>query len=300
MVSTPHELEAPSGVGSTGGQPWKAKVKGALPWLIHGVRGLRWAKSQLSFPIVGAALELYAKGRVLGGPFKGMRFPGSGIGGAFYQHLLGSYEWSLIPTIEQVIARSPMTIVDAGAAYGYYAIGLAIRCPGSRVIAYEMDQSRANLLGKYARLNDVAARLDLRGICRPESLAGDVKNAPDAFILMDVEGAENILLPADRVDAFKGTELLIETHDHFVPEVTARLQERFAQTHIQTVLHHEEGWPDVALYHRMWHFPVLRPILRRMINEYRGVEMAWLHLRPVSTLQDDRDKNCLIQHVARG
>src|SRR4051794_2383265 len=110
-------------------EPWKETIKGIAPWVIHGVRAGRWVRNQITFPIVASSIEIRAAGRIVSGPFKGLRAPGSGTGGAgYYTELLGIYEKSLVPVIESVIARAPTTIVDAGASWGYYALGLAMRC----------------------------------------------------------------------------------------------------------------------------------------------------------------------------
>src|SRR5262245_12927877 len=51
--------------------------------------------------------------------------------------LLGTYEVELQPLFEQIVAASPLTVINVGAAEGYYAAGLAVRCPAACVIAYE-------------------------------------------------------------------------------------------------------------------------------------------------------------------
>ena len=65
----------------------------------------------------------------MSGPFRGLRAPHSGISWTHYIQMLGLYEKSLVPAIEAVIARQPAVIVDVGSHWGYYALGLAMRCP---------------------------------------------------------------------------------------------------------------------------------------------------------------------------
>jgi hypothetical protein len=84
--------------------------------------------------------------------------------------LAGVYERSLIPPIGAVIARQPHVMINAGAHWGYYALGLAMRCERSSVVAYEMDRSRADVFRKYRRLNNLETRVALRGVCTPDSL----------------------------------------------------------------------------------------------------------------------------------
>lgn len=113
--------------------------------------------------------------------------PHSGISPGHYSQMLGLYEKPLVPAIEAAIARQPGVIVDVGSHWGYYALGLAMCCPQSRVVAYEMDHFRAALLRKYGRLNDVEKRLEVRGACTIESLAADLAGLTEPFLFMDVE-----------------------------------------------------------------------------------------------------------------
>lgn len=264
----------------SGMEPIKQSIKATAPWLIHGVRLARWAKHQVTFPVVATAVELRAHGRVMSGPFAGMRVPGTGIGPGFYTQLLGIYEKSLVPVIEAVIGRPPATIVDAGAGSGYYALGLAMRCPESRIIAYEIDPTRADVIRKYERLNHVEGHVEVRGACTTEALMEDFASPPAPFLLMDVEGAEDTLLDPARIPGLRGAEILVELHEQYVPGVTRRLQDRFADTHVQSVLQAEHPPPDRELVGWVADQPGLRSIVRRMIDEGRGVEMAWLHLTP--------------------
>lgn len=149
-------------------------IKDAAPWAVKAHRFGRWTTNQIRFPIVSSALELQARGRIMNGPFKGLRAPSTGIGPDYYTQLVGVYESTLIPTIETIIARQPRILVNVGAHWGYYALGLAMRCDQSHVVAYEMDRSRADVLRKYRRLNELEKRVRLRGVCTPESLERDI------------------------------------------------------------------------------------------------------------------------------
>ena len=103
-------------------------IKDAVPWAVHARRLGRWTTNQIRYPIVSSALELQARGRIMNGPFKGLRAPSTGISPGYYTQLAGVYERSLIPTVEAVIERQPQVMINAGAHWGYYALGLAMRC----------------------------------------------------------------------------------------------------------------------------------------------------------------------------
>jgi hypothetical protein len=264
-------------------EPWKQTVKEIAPSVIHGVRAGRWARNQITFPIVASSIEMRAAGRIMSGPFEGLRAPGSGTGGAgYYTELLGIYEKCLVPVIESVIARAPAIIVDAGANWGYYALGLAMRCPASRVIAYEIDSIRADLLRKFRGLNNLDEHVEVRGSCTVETLAADLADPSDSFLLMDVEGAEDFLLDPLRAPGLRRAEMLIELHDQFVPGVTRRIEERFHETHEQTLLNFEPSPVGSALVGWVADYAPFRRTLARMLDEGRGTDMSWIHLSPRS------------------
>src|SRR5262245_23301735 len=91
---------------------------------------------------------------VSGGPFAGLRYPGLeplSLG----PKLLGLYERELHGAVEDAIRAQPGVIVNVGAADGYYAVGLARRCPDARVVAYEADPAQRALLQRVASANGV-------------------------------------------------------------------------------------------------------------------------------------------------
>lgn len=259
-------------------QTWRQNVKRAAPALIHGVRLGRWAANQVRFPVAAALVELRSGGRIMGGPFAGTRSPYGRLGG--YQELFGLYEEPLIPVVERIIARKPSLIVDAGAAYGYYAIGLAVRCPDAKVVAYEMDRTRSDLMARYARLNGVAERVEVRGLCTEADLRADLAGAPDAVLIMDVEGAEEHLLDPAGVPALAGVEILLELHEIAAPGITALVRQRFAATHDQVLIADREPEADPAVLGPLAPVPFFRETLRRMMRHERDPGQAWLHLAP--------------------
>lgn len=259
---------------------WRQAIKNVAPWVVHATRLLRRVTNQVRYPIVASAVELQAGGRIMSGPFKGLRAPHSGLSPGHYTQMLGLYETSLVPAIEAIIARQPAVIIDVGSHWGYYALGLAMRCPQSRVVAYEIDPSRTELLRKYGRLNDVGGRLEIRGACTVESLAQDLAGSADAFLLMDVEGAEDVLLDPVRVPGLEQAEIIVELHDSLVPGVTDRLRAAFARTHREVLLHHEAVSIEPVMTGWTVEHHLLRGIVSRLMDEGRETQMSWLHLSP--------------------
>jgi predicted O-methyltransferase YrrM len=133
--------------------------------------------------------------------------------------------------IEDIVERRPRTIIDVGACYGYYALGFAKRCPATNVIAYELDPTHRNIIRKYSRLNRIASQVEVRGECTVASLAADLSQRPGSLVFMDVEGAEDALLCPDQAPGLRHAEIVVELHEMFVPGITTRLLNQFAETH---------------------------------------------------------------------
>ncbi len=255
-------------------------IKDAVPWAVHARRLGRWTTNQIRYPIVSSALELQARGRIMNGPFKGLRAPSTGISPGYYTQLAGVYERSLIPTVEAVIERQPQVMINAGAHWGYYALGLAMRCERSWVVAYEMDRSRADVFRKYRRLNDLEKRVQLYGVCTLNSLERDLAELEDSFVIMDVEGAEDVLLDPARAPGLGRAEIIVELHEHLVPGVTERLRARFNESHEQVLLQGEADSIDPRMIGWLPQCQLFRGVLDRMMEDGREPMMSWLHLLP--------------------
>jgi hypothetical protein len=151
--------------------------------------------------------------RVFQGPFAGMDYVEHAIGSCYTPKLIGTYEKELWPVIDEIITKPYDTVIDIGAAEGYYAIGLARRLPSARVIAFEAQTQHHALLLNLARRNGVHDRVTLRGLCGPDDLAACLTPRSRTLILSDCEGAERELLNPDQTTALANADLLVEEHD---------------------------------------------------------------------------------------
>ena len=170
------------------------RVKAAHADAMHR---LRWRRSPVA-RITRAYVRHHGL-TVRAGPFAGMVYPefAVGRGELVVAQLLGAYERELQPAIERVVAAAPEQIVDVGASDGYYAVGLALRCPRSSVHAFELNPFPAEVCRRLAEVNGVAGRVQLRGECRREDLAA-LEDRP-SFVLSDCEGGEDVLMDPDAV-----------------------------------------------------------------------------------------------------
>lgn len=167
--------------------------------------------------------------RVLDGPFKGMEYPVRAAEGARAARLLGTYEASLEPVIEAIIARPYTTVVDIGCAEGYYAVGLARRMPAARVLARDVSETAQALCAQLAAANGVEDRVQIGGLWSH----GDFAQCSGGLtvIICDIEGAEAELLDPAAAPGLTRTDVLVEVHEGMRPGLLATLTRRFEATH---------------------------------------------------------------------
>ena len=174
-----------------------------------------------------------ARRRVVAGPFRGMRLQLSPLSSRhLLGYILGSQELELREVIERIVKRGYGTIINVGAADGYYAVGLTLRSPSSAVEAFETLQEFHPLIQQSARLNGVSDRITLHGTCELDTLRQSLQRAEaPVLVLMDIEGGEVDLLDPLPIPQLRDADILVETHDAFVAQATDTLIDRFWETH---------------------------------------------------------------------
>lgn len=175
--------------------------------------------------------KLSCGGRILvhSGPFQGMELAPDVDLASNVNKIVGSYEAELHTVIRELASCPPRTIINVGAAEGYYAVGLARLIANCRVWAFEMDPSQQRRCAETARCNGVQDRVTIRGKCDAHTLAGlDLR---EAFLLVDCEGAELEILDPSAVASLRQARLLVELHDAVCPGCSRILWKRFHDTH---------------------------------------------------------------------
>jgi hypothetical protein len=174
-----------------------------------------------------------ARQRAVAGPFRGMRIELSSLSSRhLLGYILGSQELELRDAIEQIVVRGYRTVLNVGAADGYYAIGLAARMTQARVEAYEALPELHPVIARTAAANGVASRIAIGGMCTASLLRARLQAADGPpLVLMDIEGAEVELLDPATVPELVRADILVETHDAFVADATETLIGRFNATH---------------------------------------------------------------------
>ena len=222
-------------------------------------------------------------GRVMAGPFANMRYVGESIGSVFIPKILGIYEQELYPCVEKACSVGPDVVVDAGAAEGYYAVGLALRNPSARVVAFEMDAHGRRVLAELASLNKVGDRLEINGRCEASDLQRALVAARRPLVICDVEGYEQYLLDPVAVPALRGAHILVELHDFCVLGITDLIRQRFTATHqIEHILQGtrlRQQFPWRTLATRL----MPQRYIYGAVYEWRPVRMAWFWMEPKAT-----------------
>jgi hypothetical protein len=220
--------------------------------------------------------------RILSGPFAGMRYVGNPVGNAqiHIPKLLGVYERELNPYIEQACALNFSLIVNVGAAEGYYAVGMGLRNPRARVIAFETDADGRAALAEKARLNETGNRVEIRGKCQPADLERVLMDVPRPFVICDAEGYEAMLLDPVSVSSLRRAFILAELHEFVERGISEKIRKRFSATHEITHVLEEErtiaDFPFQTFYTRC----LPKSYLRWAVNESRPERMSWFWMEP--------------------
>jgi hypothetical protein len=178
--------------------------------------------------------------RVIEGPFKGLILTQLAQLTHIGPYLLGTYEMELTPWWNRLLEWEFDQIVDVGANFGYYAVGLALRFPRTPVFAFDTDWWARRALMQMTAANH-AANVSVRGFCSRSWLAAHLHH--HALIVSDCEGGEERLFCEKAIPAFATATFVIELHEALVPGVTAKCRSAFARTHAVHVINSRTETP---------------------------------------------------------
>lgn len=216
---------------------------------------------------------------VKNGPFKGMHYTNTiSVCSVLLPKLIGCYERELHPVIEEAIATPPQTIIDIGCAEGYYAVGLARRCPQANVFAFDIDQSARKYCHEMASNNSVRDRLFIGSECKKSDLLAF--SGMHGVIICDCEGYEISLFDQTTASALSNFHLIIELHDCFNIEISKTLNDVFSGSHDIKIIHGIRDIDKVFLYDMD---PLQKFSLkdrRTFVAEHRLEPMDWMHCIP--------------------
>ncbi|MEJ6398159.1 class I SAM-dependent methyltransferase [Yoonia sp. 208BN28-4] len=244
------------------GDPDPAKLNAALRYLA------KWRSRLLENTLVAQSGT-----RVMSGPFEGMAYDTPASEGTRIARLLGCYEKSLAPVIEDIIATAPPLIIDVGCAEGFYAVGFATRLPDTIIWARDSNDAAIEKCQTLAETNGVAERVKTGGKLTHADF--DICRAQPTTIICDIEGAEEALLDPDRAKGLRRADILVEVHDGMIPGLSDTLTERFEDTHTITRL--ERAFSSDSLPDWMDGFSDMDRLLA--LWEWRAGPTPWLWMQ---------------------
>jgi hypothetical protein len=215
-------------------------------------------------------------GTVKYGPFTGMKILkkfcwGDGDTGG---KLTGLYENELFEVVEEAISSEPDLVINYGCAEGFYGIGMAMRLPETRVVLFDIDQRALDVAKENAEANGVT-NIEFSRQCNHQYLESLLSTATNPFIVMDCEGAEDLVLDPWKVPSLAKTSLIIEMHDCILPGITDRLIDKFNESHDLEGI--TQGSKDMHIEPLLQVSDLDKLIL---INENRPCTMHWVHMTP--------------------
>lgn len=243
-----------------------APIRGAVRWVLRPRRRFLMGR-----------LRALSNGRVMSGPFAGMQLAGYPAA----PELLGSYEHELFDVVRELAARPFHTVVNVGARYGYYAIGLARMMPRATVIGFEGDAEARGMFSDAVRMNGVDGRVQVQGFCHAADLAAALGDGDGALLVCDIDGGEVPLLDVAEVPALTRTTILVECHGP--PETPSEpvMVMRFLPTHDVRRIELERRLlahlPDGVA--EPWRSRMPR-VLEQLMQEHRTEPQSWLLLSP--------------------
>jgi hypothetical protein len=225
-------------------------------------------------------LKHYFSGlEVQNGIMKGLRYPSFiSFGSSLFPKLGGTYEVELESVFMSFVKNEYKTIIDIGCAEGYYAVGLAKLFPSCQVLAFDIDETARSMCESMAILNQVKDRIQIEEKCTPE-LINQFPSEVRALIICDCEGYERHLFNSNNINVLKCTDLIIELHPMYEPDVKNYLHNLFKDSHhIRYISSHDDNRKIVDLNKQYENFLDLEKLL--LVQEGRPYTMDWLILTP--------------------
>lgn len=186
-------------------------------------------------------------------------------------YLLGTYECELNAAWQEILSGTFDQVIDIGAKFGYYAVGLARRFPQAEVTAFDTDPWARAATAEMVKANGV--KVDVREFCDANWLRKNVRGR--AFIISDCEGYERELFGKGDVSYLRSTALIIETHDDLAPGCTTKVRANLSATHHITAIE-----SNSACHTSNLDLSFLSEKERNMaLNEVRPPQI-WLYCKP--------------------
>lgn len=200
--------------------------------IIHYIYSMKLTKAKIKKDIV-LVNELSPKNEILGGIFKGIKYPSLEITeSSICPKIIGVYELQVQHAIEKLSSSSFSDIINIGSAEGYYSVGLAKRFPDKSIHCYEIENKDIEFNKLFAKLNN-CENLYYYNKCTAENLLKN-HNKKDYLILSDCEGYEFEIFTKEVITNFRFSTFIIELHP-FKELSSDALLKRFSNHTIQII-----------------------------------------------------------------
>lgn len=222
--------------------------------------------------------SITASKKVLHGPFEGMCYPSlRSVGSTLYPKLIGCYERELHFLIEQLCMEPYSEIIDIGCAEGYYAVGLGLRIPDAKIIAFDTNEEARKLCLDMAKLNGIAHRTEVQSLCTANTLKDFCFTK--GLVICDCEGYETSLFNETNIQNLLQCDLLIETHDFININISTQIADLFMSTHDITLIQSIDDIQKAKLYEYRETQDMDLETKKLFFAEKRPSTMEWLFLK---------------------
>jgi len=220
--------------------------------------------------------RVFAANEVLAGPFAGMRYANpASVGSSLWPKFAGTYEAELHPILSTILKRSYKRLIDVGYAEGFYLVGLGRLLGKATLVGFDIDTKAPTLCAANAALNSIDKhRLCLFGGW--EELRFRDELTDDSLVILDCEGVENNVVSALDQTQLRSADWLIETHDHLVPSTSARLSQRFSETHDVTIVDTQPEEQKLAIVPDQLRTSCDENLLKFIVSERRKAPQTWI------------------------
>jgi hypothetical protein len=212
------------------------------------------------------------------GVFKGMQYPKKTYNSIPFPHLLGSYERELQNIIEKIIKNNYTEIINIGCAEGYYAVGLAMRMPNTKIFAFDISKSALRQCREMAILNGVDDRI-ITGYFFDKETWKTISFTGKGLILCDCEGCEREIFTQEILNMLLNHDLLIEIHDFIDINISSYIFNLFKNSHDIEIIESIDDIKKVKIYNykEIGHYDL--PIKKILLGEKRPTIMEWFFIK---------------------
>ena len=220
-------------------------------------------------------------GIVLAGPLKGLKMhPAPGWGGNAPK-LLGTYEAPILDKLIELSASAD-TLIDIGAADGFYGVGLVSQGFYKRSVCFEISSVSQRVLAEVAELNGVAGRVRILGAAGSdlaEVVSREGLPLTKSVVLCDIEGAEFDVFTPDLLHSLRRCPIIVELHEAYVENSQQRLTSLLeaAGEHFQASF---MGMGERSISDH----PIVASLSETdrwlLVSESRKINQRWLILQP--------------------